>query len=95
MGVGLDQDPLGRSGDSREPGSLRSDSLKPMEYPIVDSRVPVPVANLIQSEVVTQRKEGNGCSQIAPLNIISSLVARLLRTAQEGQPAEVKVPPDE
>ena len=30
-----------------------------------------------------------------PLNIISSLVARLLRTAQEGQPEEVKVPPDE
>ena len=30
-----------------------------------------------------------------PLNIISSLVARLLRTAQEGQPAEVKVPPEE
>ena len=30
-----------------------------------------------------------------PLNIISSLVARLLRTAREGQPAEVKMPPDE
>ena len=30
-----------------------------------------------------------------PLNIISSLVARLLRTAQEDQPAEVKVPLDE
>ena len=85
-GVGLDQDQRGRSGDSREPGSLRSDSLKPMEYPMVDSRVPVRVANVIQSEVVTQRKEGNGCSQIPPLNIISSL---------EGQPAEVKVPPDE
>ena len=94
-GAGLDQDPLGRSGDSREPGSLRSDSLEPIEYPVVDSRVPVPVANVIQSEVVTQWKEGKGCSQIAPLNIISLLVARLLRTAQEGQPAEVKVPPDE
>ena len=94
-GVGLDQDPPGRSGNSREPGSLRSDSLKPMEYPMVDSRVPVPMANVIQSEVVTQRKEGTGCSQIAPLNIISSLVVRLLRTAQEGQPAEVKMPSDE
>ena len=93
--VDRDQDPLGRSGDSREPGYLRSNSLEPIEYPVVDSRVPVPVANVSQSEVVTHRKEGNGCSQIAPLNIISSLVARLLRTVQEGQPAEVKVPLDE
>ena len=65
-GVDLDQDPLGRSGDSREPGSLRSDSWEPIEYPVVDSRVPVPVANLSQSEVVTRRKEGNGCCHIAP-----------------------------
>ena len=42
---------------------------------MVDSRAPVPVANVIQSEVVTQRKEGKGCIQIVPLNIISSLVA--------------------
>ena len=61
---------------------------------MVDSRVPVHVANVSQSEVVTQWKEGNGCSQITPLHMISSLAARLLRTAQEGQPAEVKVPPD-
>ena len=80
-GVDVDQDTLGRCGDSREPGSLRSDSLEPIEYPVVDSRVPVPVANVSQSEVVTQRKEGNVCSQISPLNIISSLVVRLLRTA--------------
>ena len=65
-GADLDQDPLGRSGDYRECGSLQSDSLEPIEYPVVDSRVPVPVANVIQSEVVTQWKEGNGCSQIAP-----------------------------
>ena len=35
-----------------------------------------------------------GCSQDAPLEIMSSLITRLLRTAQEDNPAEVKVPPD-
>ena len=55
----------------------------------------MPMVNVNQSAIVTHRKVGDGCSQIAPLNMISSLVARLLRTAQEGQPAEVKVPPDE
>ena len=94
-GVGLDQDPLGRSGDSREPGCLRSDSQELMECPVVDSRVPVPVASVIPSGVGTQRKVGNGDSQLAPLEVISSLVTRLLRTAQEGQLADVKVPPEE
>ena len=51
----------------------------------------MPMANVNQSAVVTHQKVEDGCSQIAPLNMISSLVARLLRTAQEGQPAEVKV----
>ena len=37
---------------------------------------------------------GIGCSQVAPLEIMSSLIARLLRAAQEDNPAEVKVPPD-
>ena len=95
-GLGADpgQDPLGKSEDSRELGSLRWDSLEPIQYPGVDSQVPAPVANVNQSAVVT-RKVGEECSQIAPLQgRISSLVAQLLRTAQEGQPVEVKVPPD-
>ena len=37
---------------------------------------------------------GGGSSQVAPLEIMSSLIARLLRAAQEDHPAEVKVPPD-
>ena len=37
---------------------------------------------------------GGGCSQDAPLEIMSSLIARLLRAAQEDNLAEVKVPPD-
>ena len=85
--TGLDQDPLGRSGDSREPRRLCPDSQEPMERPVVDSRVPVPVVGL------------NGRwgmeSQLAPLEVISSLVTRLLRTAQEGRPANAKVPPEE
>ena len=37
LGADLDQDPLGKSDDSREPGSLRMDSLEPIQYPVVDS----------------------------------------------------------
>ena len=37
---------------------------------------------------------GGGGSQIAPLEIMSSLIVRLLRTAQADHPAEVKVPLD-
>ena len=93
--AGLDQDPLGRSGDSREPGCLLPDSQELMECPVVDSRVLVPVVSVIPSDIGTQRKVENGDSQLAPLEIISSLVTPILRTAQEGRPADVKVPPEE
>ena len=93
--VGLDQDPLGGSGDSREPGCLRSDSQELMVCPVTESRVPVHVASVSQDEVGIQRKVGNGDSQLAPLEVISSLVTRLLRAAQEDWPADVKVPPEE
>ena len=61
----------------------------------MESRVPMPVASVILSDVESQRKVGNGVSQLAPLEVISSLVTRLLRTAQEGWLADVKVPPEE
>ena len=56
----------------------------------------MPVASVIQSDVVVHRKGGGGGggSQIAPLEIMSSLIARLLRTTQEDHPPEVKVPSD-
>ena len=48
-----------------------------MECPVVDSRVPVSVASANPSDVGTQRKVGNGDSQLAPLEVISSLVTSL------------------
>ena len=50
---------------------------------------------LVLFRVETQQKVGNGDSQLAPLKVISSLVTRLLRTAQEGRLADEKVPPEE
>ena len=61
----------------------------------MELRVPMPVASVISSDVETQRKVGKGDCQLAPLEDISSLVTRLLRTAQEGRLADVKVPPEE
>ena len=40
------------------------------------------------------REVGSGCNQVALPGIMSSLIAQLLRAAQEDNPAEVKVPPD-
>ena len=59
------------------------------------SRVPVTVVGVIPKNVEIQRKVRNGDSQLAPLEVISSLVTRLLRTAQEGRLADEKVPPEE
>ena len=86
--------PLGGSSDSREPGSLRSDSQELMVCLVTESRVPVHVASVIPSEVGIQRKVGNGDSQLTPLEVIALLVTRFLRTAQEGRLADVKVPPE-
>ena len=94
-GVGLDQDPLGGSSDSRKPGSLRSDSQELMVCLVTKSRVLVHVASVIPSAVGIQRKVGNGDSQLAPLEVISSLVTRLIWMAQEGWLAVVKVPAEE
>ena len=56
--------------------------------------MPVPVVGVIPRNIETQRKVGNGDGQLAPLEVISSLVTRLLRTAQEGRLADEKVPPE-
>ena len=62
-GVGLDQDLPGMSGDSREPVFFRPNSLKPVGCLEVDSRMPVPVANVIQSDIVAHGKGGGGRKQ--------------------------------
>ena len=82
------------SGDYRESRLSRPNSLRTVGCPEVDSWISVPVANVVHSDIVVPRGAGVGCSQDAPLEIMSSLIARLLRAAQEDNLAEVKVPPD-
>ena len=89
--AGRDQDSLGEYGDSQELGGLRADSQELMVCTGMDSRVPAPVVGVIPRNVETQRKVGNGDGQ---LEAISSLVTRLLWTAQEGRLADEKVPPE-
>ena len=61
QGVDLDQDPPERSGVSRKPRGLREKSKEQMVSPVVD---PMPVASVILSDDGTQRKVGNGDSQV-------------------------------
>ena len=74
QGVDLDQDPPEGSGVLRKTGGLGEKSNERTVTPVVDPRVPVPVASVILSDEGTQRKVGNGDSQLAPLEVISSLV---------------------
>ena len=93
-GTDLDLRLSGVSGDSRESKLFRANSLRAVGCPEVDSRIPVSVANVVQSDSVGPREAGCGCNQDAPPGILSSLIARLLRATQEDNLAEVKVPPD-
>ena len=49
-----------------ETGFFRSNSLKPVGCPEVDSRIPVPVASVIQSDVVAHRKGGPEAVRLHP-----------------------------
>ena len=49
---------------------------------------------LVQSDIVGPWEAGSGYNQDVPPGIMLSLITRLLRGAQEDNPAEVKVPPD-
>ena len=91
-GAGLNQDPLGMSDDSRYPGFVRSNSLKPVGCPEVDSRIPVPVASVVQSDMVAHRKGGGGgeCSQVDPpgnyvLPDCTSVIGRSGRSSGGGE----------
>ena len=83
------------SGFSGKPGCFRVRYEERKVFLVVDQRVPVLVANVILREDGTPSTVGSEDSQLAPLEVISSLVTRLLRTAQGGRPADVKTPPEE
>ena len=91
-GAGQDQDSLGESDDSWKLGCLRADSQDLMVCSKMDSRVPVPVVGVSSRSVETQRKVGEEAGQLTPLEAISSLVTRLLQTAQEGRLVDEIVP---
>ena len=55
---------------------------------------PVSGANVVRSDRGESQEKGSGCSRAASQVMLSSLITRLLRTAQEDNPAEVKVPQD-
>ena len=93
-GTDLDRGHSGVSGDSRESTLFRENSLRTVGCPEVESRIPVPVASVVQSDIVGPREAGSGCNQDVPPGIMPSLIARLLWAAQEDNPAEVKVPPN-
>ena len=70
--------------DSRESTLFRENGC-----PEVESRIPVPVASVVQSDIVGPREAGSGRNQDVPPGIMPSLIARLLQAAQEYNPAEV------
>ena len=78
----------GESGDPREPTGVMEDSL--WEEP----RIPVFGANVVLSDRGVPQERGSVRNRDVSPGILSSLIARLMRAAQEDNPAEVKVPPD-
>ena len=60
------------------PGShtlFREISLRTVGCPEVESRIPVPVASVVQSDIVGSREAGSGCNQDVPPGIMPSLIA--------------------
>ena len=74
------------SGDSRESTLFRENSLRTVGCPEVESRIPIPLASVAQGDIVGPREAGSGCNQDVPPGIMPSLIARLLRAAQEDNP---------
>ena len=59
-GTDLDRGHSGVSGDSRESTLFRENSLRTVGCPEVESRIPVPVASVVQSDIVGPREAGSG-----------------------------------
>ena len=93
-GTDLYRGHTGVSSDSRESNLFMENSLRTVGCHEVESRIPVPMASVVQSDLVGAQEVGSGWNRDASPGILPSLIARLLRAAQEDNPAEVKVPPD-
>ena len=78
----------GVSSDPWEFECVGKDSLRE------ELRTPVSGANVVLGGRGESQRKGSGCSRDASQGMLSSLIAWLPRTAQEDNPAEVKVPPD-
>ena len=63
-GTDLDRGHSGVSGDSRESTLFRENSLRTVGCPEVESRIPVPVANVVQSDIVGPREAGVGATKM-------------------------------
>ena len=90
--AGRDWDSLGESDESR---NVRCLQTKLQELPAcsgMGSRVPVSVVGVDSGRAGNPQKVEKGDGQLAPLEAISSLVAQLLRTAQDGQQMDGKAP---
>ena len=86
------QDSLGESDNSRKVGCLQMELQELLACSGMDSRVPVSAVGVGSKSAETPRKVGKGDGQLAPLEAISSLVTRLLRTAQEDRQVDGKAP---
>ena len=87
--AGRGRDSLGESDGSQKVGCLWTEL---QELLMCSGMVPVSVLGVGSKSAETPRKVGKGDSQLAPLEAISSLVTRLLRTAQEGRWVDEKAP---
>ena len=77
-GTDLDRGHSGVSGDSRESTLSMENSLRTIGCPEVESRIPVPVTSVVQSDIVGPREAGSGCNQDVPPGVMPSRIARLL-----------------
>ena len=83
--AGRGRNSLGESDDSRKVGCFQTELQELLVCSGTDSRDPVSVVGVGSKSAETPRKVGKGDSQLAPLEAISSLMTRLLRTAQEDR----------
>ena len=77
--------------DSRESTLFMEDSLRTVGCPEVEPRIPVSVASVVESDLMGAQEMGSVRNRYAYPGKLPSHIARLIRAAQEDNPAEVKV----